>query len=143
MVVLTRSGGGHVTLYESTSGSNYMCRGGNQCDAINLAAFPKSNVVALVWPNAEPIPAPIEPPADTLPVLRKGSTGPAVVQLQELLPKWIDGDFGTTTESLVKEFQRSQGLAVDGVVGEQTWAALLDEEPPLFRCRRREVEIGC
>ena len=90
--------------------------------------FLKSNVVALVWPNAEPVPDPIEPPSDALPVLRKGDTGPAVVQLQELLPKWIDGDFGTTTESLVKEFQRSQGLAVDGVVGEQTWAALLDEE---------------
>ena len=41
VVVLTRSGGGHVTLYESTSGTNYMCRGGNQSDAINLAAFPK------------------------------------------------------------------------------------------------------
>lgn len=129
IVVLSRSGGGHVTVYESTSGSNYMCRGGNQSDAINLAAFPKSNVVALVWPSDEPIPAPIEPPADTLPVLRKGDTGPAVVKLQELLPKWIDGDFGSTTESLVKEFQRSQGLAVDGVVGEQTWAVLLDEEP--------------
>src|SRR5580765_2856159 len=77
VVVLTRSGGGHVTLYESTSGSNYMCRGGNQSDAVTLAPFPKSNVVALVWPNAEPVPAPIEPPADTLPVLRKGSTGPA------------------------------------------------------------------
>ena len=51
-----------------------------------------------------------------------------MVKLQELLPKWIDGDFGTTTDSLVKEFQRSQGLAIDGVVGEATWAALLDED---------------
>jgi Putative peptidoglycan-binding domain-containing protein len=130
VVVLTRSGGGHVTFYESTSGTNYMCRGGNQSDAINLAPFPKSNVVALVWPKSEPIPLPIDPPSTSLPVLRKGSTGPDVVRLQELLPKWIDGDFGTTTESLVKEFQRSEGLEVDGVVGEQTWAALLDEEPP-------------
>jgi len=130
VVVLTRSGGGHVTLYESTSGSNYMCRGGNQSDAINLAAYPKSSVVALVWPYAEPVPAPIEPPSDALPVLRKGDTGPAAVKLQELLPKWIDGDFGSTTDALVREFQRSQGLAVDGVVGEATWAALLDEEPP-------------
>ena len=54
VVVLTRSGGGHVTLYESTSGSNYMCRGGNQSDAINLAPFSKSNVVALVWPSVGP-----------------------------------------------------------------------------------------
>ena len=133
IVVLTRSGGGHVTVYESTSGSNYMCRGGNQSDAINLAPFPKSNVVALVWPNAEPVPAPIDPPADMLPMLRKGDTGPDVVRLQELLPKWVDGNFGPTTESLVKEFQRSQGLVDDGIVGEQTWAALLNEEqvPPI------------
>ena len=129
VVVLSRSGGGHVTTYESTSGSNYMCRGGNQSDAINLAAFPKSNVVALVWPRDAPIPPLPEPPADALPVLRKGDTGPAVVKMQELLPKWIDGDFGTTTESLLKEFQRSEGLVIDGVCGEQTWAALLDEEP--------------
>jgi uncharacterized protein (TIGR02594 family) len=131
VVVLTRSGGGHVSLYESTSGSNYMLRGGNQSDAINLAPFPKSNVVALVWPKDEPLPPPVDPPADRLPVLRRGDKGKDVSYLQTLLPKWIDGDFGQTTESLVKEFQRSQGLAVDGVVGEQTWAALLDEEPPL------------
>ena len=76
----------------------------------------------------EPVPEPIEPPSDALPVLRKGNTGPAVVKLQELLPKEIDGIYGSTTEALVKYFQRSQGLEVDGVVGEATWAALLDEE---------------
>ena len=130
IVVLTRSGGGHVTVYESTSGSNYMCRGGNQSDAVNLAAFPKSNVVALVWPSVEPVPIPIDPPADRLPVLRKGATGPDVVYLQTLLPKWLDGNFGSTTDALVREFQRSEGLTPDGIVGEQTWAALLDEEGP-------------
>jgi uncharacterized protein (TIGR02594 family) len=131
IVVLTRSGGGHVSLYESTSGSNYMLRGGNQSDAVNLAAFPKSSVIALVWPKNEPIPAPIDPPADSLPVLRRGDTGKDVSYLQTLLPKEIDGDFGPTTESLVKSFQRSEGLEADGVVGEKTWAALLDEEPPV------------
>jgi uncharacterized protein (TIGR02594 family) len=130
IVVLTRSGGGHVSTYESTSGNNYMLRGGNQSDAINLAAFPKSSVVALVWPKEGGPPPPIEPPSTALPMLRKGDSGKDVVYLQTLLPKWIDGDFGTTTESLVKEFQRSQGLEIDGVVGEQTWAALLEEEPP-------------
>lgn len=131
VVVLSRSGGGHVTFYESTSGSNYMCRGGNQANAISLAPFPKSNIVALVWPNAEPIPAPPEPPSDALPVLRKGDSGAFVLKMQELIPKWLDGEFGTTTESLLKEFQRSQGLEVDGVCGENTWAALLNEEPPI------------
>jgi uncharacterized protein (TIGR02594 family) len=132
IVVLTRSGGGHVTLYESTSGSNYMCRGGNQSDAINLAAFPKSNVVALVWPSTAPVPEPGVPSAEGMPVLRKGDTGKDVVLMQTLLPKWIDGDFGSTTEALVKEFQRSEGLEADGIVGERTWAALLEEDivPP-------------
>ena len=118
IVVLTRSGGGHVTVYESTSGCNYMCRGGNQSDAINLAAFPKSNVVALVWPNAEPVPEPIEPPADRFPSCAKATLARLWSSCRKLLPKWIDGDFGTTTDALVREFQRSQGLAVDGVVGE-------------------------
>jgi uncharacterized protein (TIGR02594 family) len=133
VVVLTRSGGGHVSLYESTSGSNYMLRGGNQSNAVTLAAFPKSSVVALTWPSAEPIPGPtpIDPPTDALPVLRKGDSGSYVLKMQELIPKWLDGDFGTTTESLLKEFQRSAGLEVDGVCGERTWAALLNEKPPL------------
>jgi uncharacterized protein (TIGR02594 family) len=129
VVVLTRSGGGHVTFYESTSGSNYMCRGGNQADAINLASFSKSNVVALVWPNeGGDVPS---IPSETRPTLQKGDTGPAVVEMQTLLPKWIDGDFGSTTEAILKEFQRQQGLEVDGVCGPATWAALLEEEPPI------------
>jgi uncharacterized protein (TIGR02594 family) len=46
------SGGHHVTLYESTSGSNYMCRGGNQSDAINVMAVPKSAVSAIRRPTS-------------------------------------------------------------------------------------------
>ena len=45
------SGGHHVTLYESTSGSNYMCRGGNQSDAVNVMAVPKSAVSAIRRPS--------------------------------------------------------------------------------------------
>jgi uncharacterized protein (TIGR02594 family) len=132
VVVLTRSGGGHVSLYESTSGSNYMLRGGNQSDAIGLNAFPKSNVLALVWPREGGIPPPVEPPSATKPVLRKGSTGPDVAYLQTILPKEIDGIYGSTTEALVKAFQRDEGLEDDGICGPDTWAALLDEEgsPP-------------
>jgi uncharacterized protein (TIGR02594 family) len=94
VVVLTRSGGGHVAFYESTSGSNYMLRGGNQSDAISLAPFPKSNVLALVWPKEGGTPPPPSPSA-AKPTLRKGDTGPDVVHMQTLLPKWIDGNFGS------------------------------------------------
>jgi peptidoglycan hydrolase-like protein with peptidoglycan-binding domain len=36
-----------------------------------------------------------------------------------------DGVFGSFTQALVKQFQKDQGLAADGVVGPVTWAALL------------------
>lgn len=35
-----------------------------------------------------------------------------------------DGHFGSSTETAVKEFQRSRGLTADGKVGKATWEAL-------------------
>lgn len=68
-----------------------------------------------------------------LPVLRKGCRGGAVQPLQQLLvcqnidcgAFGADGDFGTDTDKAVRTFQGEHGLDVDGVVGGQTWRALL------------------
>jgi uncharacterized protein (TIGR02594 family) len=118
VVVLERSGGGHVTFYESTSGSTYMCRGGNQSNSVNLSGYDKSTVVALMWPIDVPL-----PPAPK-PTLQKGDTGPEVVALQHslgLLYENADGDFGGITETQVAAFQKACGLSADGVCGEDTW----------------------
>lgn len=40
------------------------------------------------------------------------------------------GYFGDRTESAVRQFQEASGLAVDGVVGDQTWAALRSQATP-------------
>jgi|HubBroStandDraft_1064217.scaffolds.fasta_scaffold06809_3 GH25 family lysozyme M1 (1,4-beta-N-acetylmuramidase) len=64
------------------------------------------------------------------PTLSEGATGAAVQTLQTRLNVWganltVDGDFGALTLTAVKAFQTAQKLTVDGVVGPQTWAALL------------------
>jgi peptidoglycan hydrolase-like protein with peptidoglycan-binding domain len=38
----------------------------------------------------------------------------------------VDGVFGPKTEERVRWFQGNEGLAVDGVVGTDTWTTLLD-----------------
>lgn len=70
--------------------------------------------------------------AGTKPTLRESAQGAAVTELQGKLhdagfdPGAIDGSFGPNTERAVMAFQRACGLAIDGVVGPQTWKALDD-----------------
>ncbi|ATB59116.1 MULTISPECIES: peptidoglycan-binding protein [Xanthomonas] len=67
--------------------------------------------------------------------LEQGERGELVKQLQGQLaqlgavgrdgkPLQADGDFGGNTKYAVEQFQRERGLLVDGVVGNQTQAAL-------------------
>lgn len=62
--------------------------------------------------------------------VRRGDTGSAVSALQSQLASQgytvgVDGNFGPGTESAVLSFQRARGLTADGVVGANTWHALV------------------
>ncbi|HAA33039.1 MAG TPA: hypothetical protein DCE56_41620 [Cyanobacteria bacterium UBA8553] len=65
-----------------------------------------------------------------LQLLKEGSSGPVVKQLQQRLqekgfnPGSIDGVFGLGTKAAVRAFQKANGLEPDGMVGQQTWKAL-------------------
>lgn len=65
-----------------------------------------------------------------LPVLKIGSRGTMVSQVQQLLKDWgyyhmsVDGIFGSGTQAAVRYFQQKNRLAVDGIVGKNTYAAL-------------------
>ena len=72
-------------------------------------------------------------PADPdTPLLASGASGAEVAALQQALsiyssedpatnPGAIDGSFGSMTESAVRAYQGDRGVAVDGVVGDDTW----------------------
>lgn len=76
----------------------------------------------------------IDPNAPTpQPVLRSGSQGEEVWQLQERLQELgyyssaVDGQFGPGTKNAVIAFQRQHGLDADGIVGEGTKAVLYSD----------------
>jgi len=58
------------------------------------------------------------------PTLRHGATGELVKKIQANVGVNVDGDFGPKTEAAVREFQRTQGLVPDGIVGPRPWAAM-------------------
>jgi hypothetical protein len=68
--------------------------------------------------------------AQTMPVLRIGSSGPLVAELQTYLEVSADGKFGKQTATAVRAFQRAVGLTPDGVVGPKTWAFIHAGVPP-------------
>jgi N-acetylmuramoyl-L-alanine amidase len=63
-------------------------------------------------------------------VLKKGSTGPEVEELQKILGIKVDGDFGPATELAVMKYQGQNSLTPDGIVGPKTWAKMTSKKSP-------------
>jgi antitoxin component of RelBE/YafQ-DinJ toxin-antitoxin module len=69
-------------------------------------------------------------------IYKLGSKGSEVSAIQEQLKSLgyysgvIDGDFGGGTDVAVRQFQQSQGLTVDGVVGPMTWENIFSAPIP-------------
>ena len=74
------------------------------------------------------------------PVLKMGSTGLPVRRAQKRISLpvgydvgGVDGRYGAATKGAVKKLQQQRGLAVDEVVGPQTWSIVdsLENEGPV------------
>ena len=57
-------------------------------------------------------------------LLKLGSKGEEVKQLQTKLGLTSDGSFGPGTEKAVKEWQISNGLTSDGIIGDKSWSKM-------------------
>ena len=124
------------------NGTTVTCEGLSQWGSQNLAqqGFNSVQILRNYYGDVETvINAPVRGIASSYPgtPLRRGSTGPNVVVIQTAInriaqnypaiPKIaaVDGIFGSRTEASVREFQQIFGLAPDGVVGRETWYAIV------------------
>lgn len=84
----------------------------------NFASAARAQPTRAIWPDMPPS------------FQGKRTFGPAVKAIQYLLRARgykikVDSTFGLQTETAVRDFQRRRKLKVDGIVGAQTWAALI------------------
>jgi hypothetical protein len=82
----------------------------------------------------EVTPLPNAAAAAGLATIHKGSAGDLVIWAQEHLLAAgenvaMDGGYGARTMAAVENFQSTHGLFPDGVIGTQTWSALLSYRP--------------
>ena len=141
--IVTRVYGGSVVTVEGNS-SDQVAERVYQLGAPNIAGYGRPD-----WSLATGISTDdgetstdageisIDPPPQMvdvqLPVLHNGMGGSAVAAMQGILhyKKYslgsygVDGDFGVATLAAVRNFQVRNDLDRDGVVGSETWAALL------------------
>ena len=76
-------------------------------------------------------------------VLKRGSKGAEVKELQGLLHILQDGVFGSITEETVIEFQKVNSLTPDGIVGDNTWAKLKGSTLAKSKRTINEIIVHC
>ena len=92
-----------------------------------LATAPRTTAPVPVSTSTAPAPAPAPAPTTTTyPTIKLGSRGEAVKQWQTMVGGLtVDGIFGSLTDRATRDFQRANGLVVDGIVGPKTWGKML------------------
>ncbi|WP_071518577.1 transporter substrate-binding domain-containing protein [Geitlerinema sp. PCC 9228] len=91
--------------------------------------IPEPTACSQEKPNSATNPPPVPSNTNT-PLLQRGMQGNAIATLQEQLKDWgyfscpATGFFGPQTAAAVRDLQAENQIAVDGIVGPQTWRVL-------------------
>jgi len=133
---------GHVFVIDEVRGDTLRTIDGNVSNAIRTSTVKASTLFSdgIRWPEGLPMTPDALEAADMSRaprgdfgdrLLRKGAKGDDVEDLQRALNRvgavptlHVDGLFGRGTERAVRHFQAAEGLAIDGIVGPNTAAAL-------------------
>lgn len=100
------------------------------CSACLLAALAATPLVGAKASARESVGESTSLVTEAVAVLRQGSKGGEVKEVQRRLKQWgyysgsVDGVFGAATKKAVIAFQKKNGLTADGVVGKATYKAL-------------------
>ncbi len=128
-IVTSYSGGTVYTIEGNTNSATVSTDGG----AVASKSYSISNtyIVYICCPSYTEVELPLDQGiTDTSTTLKKGSSGQSVMQLQTSLNTImnaglaVDGEFGSATETAVKNFQTAYGLDIDGIVGPLTIAKI-------------------
>lgn len=129
------AGPGHEEVYETmrnpttTSPRGRLLVAGAACGALAFGSL-ASAPAALAAPAPAVSVAAVSASAAAWPVVAQGENSANVRTVQHLLNAAgrsvdADGVFGAGTAAAVSAFQSDRGLSADGIVGEQTWTALI------------------
>jgi len=123
VVVQSRDGGGHVTLFERWEGSKLICLGGNQSDMVKESSYDPGVVIAYVWPSEHGRPS-----------VDIGTMNPeevcwtqASLNLVAEADLDVDGEMGPLTRDAISSFQKKNDLPVTGAATKETVDELLGE----------------
>lgn len=124
-------GSGHTGIVTFVGSGVIKTIEGNKGDEVRRCSYSTSSpsIIGYGHPRFDLITGTVT--AADMPLIKRGSTGSAVLQLQKLLNKLgygleEDGSFGPATDAAVRAYQKAHGLEVDGEVGPMTWGKLLN-----------------
>ena len=129
----------HVGIVEKVSGNTITVIEGNKSESVSRREIAVNGryIRGFGVPKYAEEKSEVKTVNITMDVLRKGANGEQVKTLQRLLSALgykmqnggktygVDGSFGQATYNAVISFQKAKKLTVDGVVGANTWSALL------------------
>lgn len=123
-------GSGHTGIVVSASGGIVNTIEGNKGDEVRKCSYSKNSpsIIGYGRPRYDLIgTVTAESEEYEMPLIKRGDKGKAVKILQIILGDLaVDGSFGPATQAAVIAFQKKHNLEADGIVGKETWRALIN-----------------